>query len=106
MKKLYLLFALFFVACHAERDMMNSWGNQSIQSVILKWGPPVTTTSDGSPNGHIYIWQYLRYASVNTQGQGTNPYYHLREFYVNSRGIIYSWRTDNKNVPVVNVYVH
>jgi hypothetical protein len=106
MKRFCLIVALFFAGCHAERDMMNSWNNAPIQRVILKWGPPITVVSDGSINGKIYIWQYLRYLGADPQGKPTNPYYHLREFYVNGNGVVYSWRTENKNVPAVNVYVH
>lgn len=97
MRKLFLIMLLLAlsISCLAigkkKRAKMDSWLHHSKHELILKWGPPVRTTSDGA-DGEILIYCSTRYYDGNT-------FYNYRMFYANGSGEIYSWRISNDNVP-------
>jgi hypothetical protein len=61
-------------------DAMQSWVGNTQHDLILKWGPPTRTASDGAGGVVFYT------APQSTQRTAT------RMFYVNREGVIYSWR--------------
>jgi hypothetical protein len=82
---------------------MDSWMGNNQHNLILSWGPPARTTSDGD-NGQILI-----YANQFYYAQWNMTVYNYRMFYVDKDGKIYSWRTEHGQVPPeqmdVNLYV-
>src|SRR2546425_642135 len=85
-------------------NAMQSWVGHHQSDLIASWGPPQSTASDGK-RGTILI--YRRYVTlgqapgqVTATGYGNynytapqqNGYEQSRMFYVDSNGIIYSWR--------------
>jgi hypothetical protein len=93
-----------FVGCTSINDTMQSWVGSHQHDLILSWGPPTRSTSDGA-DGWILIYEYDRNggqipgkayrgadgATYYTAPQNTG-YTAQRMFYVHSDGIIYSWR--------------
>ena len=96
-----LLLAL--TACTTVSDTMQSWVGSTQHDLILKWGPPTRTASDGA-DGMILIYEYTSSGQIPGQayvGAGGVVFYTApqstqrtatRMFYVNSEGVIYSWR--------------
>jgi hypothetical protein len=106
MKKTILLILLtsFFIGCAGPSKIMSSWVGKTKADLYQSWGPPGRVTDDGQ-GGEILIYS----ATVNmgqTPGQvynngnggvnytapQSNYYSKTRMFYVNSNGVIYSWR--------------
>jgi len=92
------------VGCASVNDQMESWTGHHQQELILSWGPPTRTASDGA-DGWILIYEYDRdfgqipgkaYARPDGSIWYTAPersgYTASRMFWVHSDGIIYSWR--------------
>ena len=83
---------------------MNSYLGKSKQEVIMAFGVPLQTASDGN-NGEILIYNKSGYVPGSTgfvtpgangtlnQGQRTYGSYYSRNvsIYVNSQGIVYHW---------------
>ena len=83
---------------------INSWVGKTKGEVYQSWGPPQSVTSDGQ-GGEILIYSSTvrlnqtpgsvynnGYGGVNYTAPQNNYYNRSRMFYVNSQGIIYSWR--------------
>ena len=83
---------------------MQSWVGAHQSKLILSWGPPTRTASDGA-YGTILIYEYDRNmgqipgrATVNSDGSvsytapQSNHYVASRMFWVNAEGTIYNWR--------------
>ena len=83
---------------------MASWVGHSKQELYQSMGPPNNVTSDGG-SGEILIYQtYVNmgqqpgqvynngYGGVNYTTPQNSGYTRSRMFYVNSNGVIYSWR--------------
>jgi hypothetical protein len=106
MRKTILLFLLIvlFISCTGPSKIMASWVGKTKAELYQSWGPPSRKTDDGQ-GGEILIYA----ATVNlgqTPGQvynnsdgsvgyttpQSNSYSRTRMFYVNSSGVIYSWR--------------
>ena len=67
------------------------------QDLILKWGPPERTASDGG-TGEILVYSKQKY----------NPYasstmYYIYMFHTDVAGKIYYWRTESGAVPPQNI---
>jgi hypothetical protein len=81
-------------------NTMQSWVGQPQSALILAWGPPERTTSDGNGGSILIYGQYVNLGQspgqVYANGSYTAPeqqgYQRTRMFYVNSAGEIYSWR--------------
>jgi hypothetical protein len=60
MNKLILLTALLLLGCATEqgyRDMLNSWGGKTGDSLIEAWGPPNPQKTFIKDNGdRVYTW--------------------------------------------------
>jgi hypothetical protein len=65
---------------------MNSWKGSSKHELILKFGPPTSTASDGN-GGEILTYEELKRAYTDSFGYVT--FVHKYMFYANSNGIIY-----------------
>ena len=91
------LFLFIFYGCTLTKQsstIMAEWVGHPISSTIASWGPETRITSDGK-GGKVYTW-------VQTSQTGAYYLYGVyqpprqmqcsRNFYVDSRGIIYSWR--------------
>jgi hypothetical protein len=81
-------------------DTMQSWIGHPQSELILKWGPPQSTASDGNGGSILIYGAYVNLGQTPGQiyanGAYTAPqqqgYQRTRMFYVNSSGIIYNWR--------------
>jgi hypothetical protein len=106
---LVLFIGMFFfhVGCSMGEEIskaMNSWVGSHYSDMMLKWGPPTYSTSDGR-GGQILVYRYNRNGWATPgkawKDQWGNVYYTApqnydyvaeRMFYVDDKGIIYSWR--------------
>ena len=80
---------------------MDTWIGSNKQRLILKWGPPNRTASDGA-DGEVLIYVDSRY----------NPYnryiiYDYRMMYAHADGEIYYWKTRSSATPPqqIDVYI-
>lgn len=117
MKKYTLALLLLMVAVVAfpngkkkEKQIMDSWLGSTKHALIIEWGPPQQTTSDGD-GGEVLIYCTRVYIPATNYGMGlvsATDYYKNRMFYIHSNGVIYSWRTSaTSNPPTqVDVYLH
>ena len=96
-----IITAIVITSCVSQRKSMDSWIGATAQDLILKWGPPARTTSDGG-SGQIYIFE-RQYYLYNTMR------YDHKMFYADSNSRIYSWRTASGPVPAqqlnINLYI-
>lgn len=100
MKKVKILIFLavgLLTACTSQREIMDSWLGHSRQEVIMKWGPPARTASDGG-TGEILV-----YANQVYIPQYNLNYYDYKMFYVNSDGKIYHWMTKREQIPPTQI---
>ena len=86
----FLLALITITGCNSTKKLeqnLNSWLGHSKQELILKWGPPNQTTSDGS-NGEILVYTRHVYYVLNN-----NPvdYWEYRMMYADAGGKIYHW---------------
>lgn len=99
-----LALILLLSGCTSISDNMNSWVGSTQHDLILKWGPPTRTTSDGA-DGTILVYEYTsnggQIPGQAYVGAGGVVFYTApqstqrtatRMFYVNGEGVIYSWR--------------
>lgn len=89
MKSIYLLLFLIVLGCTSQKTIMNSWLGNTKHDLIMSWGPPSTTTSDGN-GGQILIYAkrdlYMPQTGVT--------WWQYKMLYVNSENKIYHWRTE------------
>ena len=83
--------------------IMDSWVGHYQSELIARWGPPTKTVSD-EKGGNIIIYESLKGTWGNPKDETivggahypTKPsqpgYAATRIFYVNEKGIIYSWK--------------
>ena len=83
--------------------IMDSWVGHYQSELITSWGPPTKTVPDGK-GGNIIIYESLKGTWANVKDKRivggahypTGPrqpgYAATRTFYVNEKGIIYSWK--------------
>lgn len=76
---------------------MNSWIGQTKQNLIMNWGPPVKTASDGG-SGEILVYSSKVYIPGN-QYAAPQTYWDNRYFYVNSDGKVYHWTIKQERIP-------
>lgn len=90
---------------------MDSWLHHNKHELILSWGPPQRTTSDGA-DGEVLIYSQRIYSPGANYGNGMSvpatDYYKNSMFYVNAKGEIYGWQSNGTaNPPTqVDVYLH
>jgi hypothetical protein len=103
MKKsiLILLIVGLISACTSQKEIMNSWLGSTKQQLIMSWGPPARTASDGG-TGEILVYANQGYwPGVN--GQGAYTYWNYKYMYADSNGKIYYWMTRVERVPPTQI---
>jgi len=106
MKKLILLLSFSIFSCVSTKKAMNSWIGSTKQQLIMVWGPPVKTASDGAA-GEILVYSKKIYIS-GSKYMEAQTYWDNRYFYLNSSGKVYHWSIKQEQVPPqqinLNVY--
>lgn len=96
---------VFFTSCMSAKKVnsqMDSWLGSTKQELIMQWGPPAKTVSDGS-EGEILIYAAQGYVPLST-GQTVN-YWMYKMMYVRD-GKIYHWLWRKLPNPPENVNVN
>ena len=97
-RSITILLILFTLSsCKSTKKVMNSWLGSTKQSLIMSWGPPARTASDGG-GGEILIYSNQVYMPEYNMN-----YYKYKMFYVNSDKKIYYWRTETKDIPPTRI---
>ena len=104
--KLTKIFILFFIlsllmSCVSTKKVMDSWLGSTKQQIIMSWGPPARTASDGG-TGEILVYANQGYWP-GYNGQGAFTYWDYKYMYVDSNGKIYYWMTKRENVPPTQI---
>ena len=99
-----ILICLVFTSCATLftdpiDDMMNSWIGASKNELLLSWGPPNQTFSDGK-GGEVWTYAQDRQTMGNawtdsygrTYWNAPKQYQSVRQFYINENDIIYAYR--------------
>jgi hypothetical protein len=97
MKYLPLLLLFTFLSCTPQKEVFNSWIGHEKKELILSWGPPTRTTSDGN-GGEVLI--YSNQYSYNYQA-----YWYHKMMYVNGSNKIYHWRAERNAIPPTMVMI-
>lgn len=97
-----LIVSVLVFGCTSQKQIMDSWMNSSEHDIIMSWGPPSASNSDGN-GGKVLTWSNPLYLTL-PNGQALNMYQY-KDMYINSSGKIYSWRTHNERIPPVQVDV-
>ena len=100
----FVLLSVILSGCWTVSKKMESWVGSHKSQLYQSWGPPHRVTEDGQ-GGEILIYEaYVNtgqtpgYIAPNSYGgyrytaPRQNGYNKSRMFYVNNRGIVYSWR--------------
>lgn len=103
MNKLLLTLFLLIVlsACASTKKTLNTWLGSSKQQLILKWGPPDRTASDGGTGEILVYASQIYYPGIN--GTGAYTYWYYKYMYANSEGIIYHWLTKAEQIPPTQI---
>ena len=102
---LLLIYTLTGCAYQAKKlnAVMESWLGKSESELILAWGPPQNTASDGN-GGKVLVYSTTRqqtpqikpaldvYGNMHQVVAPGATWEASRMFYVNSEGTIYAWR--------------
>ncbi|MDP3113256.1 MAG: hypothetical protein Q8M98_00640 [Candidatus Cloacimonadaceae bacterium] len=99
----FLLVLLASTGCASVNKTMNSWVGSHQSQLIQSWGPPNQVVSDGAGGSVLIYSSYVNLGqtpgTINQWGYTTTytapqsrGYERTRMFYVDSKGIIYSWR--------------
>lgn len=95
---------IIFSACEGPSKAMASWVGHTQAELYQSMGPPTRITSDGASGSILIFETYVNtgqtpgqvqnngYGGVNYTTPQNNGYVRSRMFYVNSSGIIYTWR--------------
>ena len=97
---LILTIGLLF-SCTSQRKVLDSWLGSTKQSLIMSWGPPARTASDGG-TGEILVYADQKYYP-GFNGQGAYTYWDYKYMYANSEGKIYYWMTKTERVPPTQI---
>lgn len=93
----FLISLTLLTSCTNTKKAMNSWLGNTRQNLILSWGPPAKTASDGG-TGEILI--YARQVYIPQYGMN---YYDYKMFYVDAQGKIYHWLMQRQQVPPTQI---
>jgi hypothetical protein len=94
---LFLIVSIYCLACSSTKKLMDSWVGDTKQNLILKWGPPERTATDGG-TGEILVYSKQKYNAITEATM-----YFIYMFYANSDDKIYHWRTESGTVPPQNI---
>ncbi|MGB8193254.1 MAG: hypothetical protein WCF67_15095 [Chitinophagaceae bacterium] len=94
---LFALFLFLLASCGpSTKTILNSWVGKDKSDLIMKWGPPTQTTSDGK-GGEVLVYAHRVYSNT-----GGNVYdaWQYRMMYADTNGKIYHWLfKQNPNPP-------
>lgn len=113
MKKNNLLIPLtiaLLTACASQKTIMDSWLGKTKQQLIMGWGPPERTASDGGA-GEILVYSSQIYIPPSTfyGGNGSSTttrsvtFWDYKFFYVDGNNKIYYWMTQRQQVPPIQI---
>lgn len=86
---LALLIAL--TGCASINKDMQAWNGRTSQQLILQWGPPARSTTDGA-GGEVLVYERWVPRTFVPYLGWIGGYTATRMFYVNPEGVIYNWR--------------
>lgn len=96
-KFLAMLSLISLISCTSTKELqeqrrksLDSWKGHSKSELILSWGPPTKTDSDGD-TGQVLTW--AKYQTVYIINRA-NPVWTYTMMYVGADGIIYHWREE------------
>ena len=93
MKNLLLIGLLILSGCAHQRAVLDSMKGKPKNQVIMSYGPPARTASDGN-NGEILVYA----KNINIPDYHLN-YWKYTMFYINPAGTVYHWLIRNENIP-------
>lgn len=109
MKKLTIIFLVFTIVTSCKvngvprksrtQTLMESWVGSTESAIVSSWGPPTSTYSVGDGT-RILTWTTSYTEGGNTwydtygrqQYNSPTTYTCQKQFYLDSSGVIYSWR--------------
>lgn len=98
-KVIFLIMVMSIFSCTSTRKVMDSWMGATKQQLIMKWGPPTKTASDGG-SGEILVYSTQKYDPGNAYlNLPPLTYWDNKYFYINSEGKVYHWMTRREQVP-------
>ena len=91
------LLLTLFLSCTSTRKALDPWLGATKKELILNWGPPIRTTSDGG-TGEILVYaeQGDQAATPTSRAYSFWSYTYM---YVDSTGKIYHWLRKATRVP-------
>lgn len=109
-KLLIFIAFTFLISCKSQKQIMDSWLGSSKQNLIMSWGPPDRTASDGG-TGEILVYAKRIYIPSSTfydsyGGSSTTPartYWDYKYIYVNNEGKIYYWMIRREEIPPTQI---
>jgi hypothetical protein len=98
---LSLLLLTLFSSCTSTKKVMDSWLGSTKQQLIMSWGPPARTASDGGTGEILVYANQGYYPGIN--GNGAFTYWDYKYMYADSDGKIYYWMTRRERVPPTQI---
>lgn len=80
---------------------MDSWLGSTKQELIMQWGPPARTASDGGTGEILVYANQGYYPGIN--GIGAFTFWNYQYMYADSDGKIYYWMTRRERVPPTQI---
>jgi len=105
----YIIVIIILQSCTNPKEIYNSWMGSHKSKMIIQWGPPTRTVSDGN-GGEILIYEKKpiqnNYKSTDDDkgksagqrgyeraGQNMQNMVHYTDMYSDANGLLYHWRT-------------
>jgi hypothetical protein len=94
-----LLLLTLVLSCRTTKSILDPWLGSTKKELILNWGPPIRTTSDGG-TGEILVYaeQGDQAATPTSRAYSFWSYTYM---YVDSTGKIYHWLRKATRVPPI-----
>ena len=92
-----LLLLTLVLSCRTTKNTLDPWLGSTKKELILSWGPPIRTDSDGG-TGEILVYA----EQGDYPGAGSIPphtFWEYKYMYVDSTGKIYHWLRKATRVP-------
>ena len=97
-----LLLSLF-LSCTSTRKALDPWLGATKKELIMSWGPPIRTTSDGG-TGEVLVY-VAQGEFAATPGNRPDKFWNYTYMYVDTTGRIYHWLRKASRVPPTDVGV-
>ena len=98
-----LLLSTFVLSCTSTRKALDPWLGATKHELILNWGPPIRTTSDGG-SGEVLVYA-AQGEFASTPGNRPRTFWNYTYMYVDTTGKIYHWLRKTSQVPPTEVGV-